>query len=414
MLFPFPSPRPEPVRVAVTGAGVITALGVGWDVNAEGFRTGRTAFREVRGFDVSRQRTRRAAELDLPLTLPSTNLTARQEQRLDRAARMLLIAASEAVTQSGWKTGCEDVAVLLATTSAGMMWGEDFYRNGAASPARRQGQATRVTHYQPQRQVLDLMDAFGFTGPSLVIANACASGSNALGAAYERVRHGFVRRVLVGGYDALSQLVFAGFDALQALSPSTCRPFDATRDGLTLGEGAAVFTLEPLQDALDRGAPVLGEIIGYGAATDRHHLTQPHPGGDAALASMTAACAQAGIGPGDVDYVNAHGTGTPLNDAAEAAALSRWISDIPRPPRVSSTKGCIGHLLGAAGAVEAAICLMALRGQWLPPGCGVALPDPVCRFPLVREPVDASVRIALSNSFGFGGANATLIFRRYP
>ena len=414
MLFPFPSPRPEPVRVAVTGAGVITALGVGWDVNAEGFRSGRTAFREVRGFDVSRQRTRRAAELDLPFTLPSTNLTARQEQRLDRAARMLLIAASEAVTQSGWKTGCEDVAVLLATTSAGMMWGEDFYRNGAASPARRQGQATRVTHYQPQRQVLDLMDAFGFAGPSLVIANACASGSNALGTAYERVRHGFVRRVLVGGYDALSQLVFAGFDALQALSPTTCRPFDATRDGLTLGEGAAVFTLEPLQDALDRGAPVLGEIIGYGAATDRHHLTQPHPGGDAALASMTSACAQGGIGPGDVDYVNAHGTGTPLNDAAEAAALSRWIGDIPRPPRVSSTKGCIGHLLGAAGAVEAAICLMALRGQWLPPGCGVALPDPACRFPLVREPVDASVQVALSNSFGFGGANATLIIRRYP
>lgn len=414
MLFPFPSRRPEPIRVAVTGAGVITALGVGWGVHAEGFRNGRMAFREVRGFDVSGQRTRRAAELDLPATLPSTDLTGRQEQRLDRAARMLLIAAAEAMDQAGWKAGCEEVAVILATTSAGMALGEDFYRAGAASPALRRGQATRVTHYQPQRQVLDLMDAFGFSGPSMVIANACASGSNALGAAFERVRHGMVRRAVVGGYDALSQLVFAGFDALQALSPTTCRPFDATRDGLGLGEGAAVFTLEPLHEALERGAQVLGEIIGYGAATDRHHLTQPHPGGDAALASMKAACHQAGIGPGDVDYVNAHGTGTPLNDAAEAAALSRWIGDVSSGPRVSSTKGCIGHLLGAAGAVEAAVCLMALRGQWLPPGCGVALPDPACRFSLVREPTEASVQVALSNSFGFGGANATLVFRRCP
>src|SRR4029453_16281320 len=166
--------------------------------------------------------------------------------------------------------------------------------------------------YQAQRQVLDLADAFGFRGPITIIANACASGANAIGHAWELVRRGHAERVLTGGYDALSQLVFAGFDSLQALSPTQCRPFAARRDGLALGEGAAVLTLETLDSARKRNAEILGEIVGYGAATDAHHLTQPHPNGDAALASMTAACDAAKLPADRVDYVNAHGTGTPL------------------------------------------------------------------------------------------------------
>lgn len=413
MLFPFTSDPSSPSRVVVTGAGIVTALGVGWEINAEGFRRGRTAFRPVQGFDVSRQRTKRAAEVDVAGSLPSTGLSARQEGRMDRAGRMLVQAAHEAWTQAGWSVGQTDLPLVLATTSGGMALGEEFYRRASTHPACRTGQAARVIHYQSQRQVLDLMDAFGFSGPSTVIANACASGSNAVGAAFEKIRSGRVQRVLTGGYDALSQLVFAGFDSLQALSPTTCRPFDARRDGLALGEGAAVLALESLTSADQRGAPVLGEIVGYGAATDRHHLTQPHPAGDAALATMMAACGMAGINPAQVGYVNAHGTGTPLNDSAEAAAIGRWAgAEAGRIP-VSSTKGCIGHLLGAAGAVEAVVCLMALRGQWLPPGRPVEVADPACGFPLVSGPSDAAFEYALSNSFGFGGANATLVFRRW-
>jgi len=172
--------------------------------------------------------------------------------------------------------------------------------------------------------------------------------------------------------------------------------------------------LETLTSAKARGAEILGEIIGYGATTDTHHLTQPHPEGRAALAAMNAACAVAGVSPAEVDYVNAHGTATPQNDATEAAAMNRWAGDRAHQLRVSSTKAGIGHLLGAAGAVEAVVCLMALRGQWLPPARAFTTPDPACRFQLVRQPMDAKVEITLSNSFGFGGANASLIFRRWP
>ena len=185
------------------------------------------------------------------------------------------------------------------------------------------------------------------------------------------------------------------------------------RNGLTLGEGAAVLTLENFTSAQKRGAEILGEISGYGAATDTHHLTQPHPDGNAALASMNAACAVAKISPEQIDYLNAHGTATPQNDATESAAINRWAGAHAKNLPVSSTKASIGHLLGAAGAVEAVVCLMALRGQWLPPEISLDKIDPVCRFPVVREPTDAKIETALSNSFGFGGANATLIFRRW-
>jgi 3-oxoacyl-[acyl-carrier-protein] synthase II len=261
---------------------------------------------------------------------------------------------------------------------------------------------------------LDVCDAFGFQGPITIIANACASGANAIGHAWEMLRHGRVERVLTGGYDALCQLTFAGFDSLQALSPTTCRPFDAHRDGLLLGEGAGMLTLETLEHARRRNAEILGEIIGYGAATDTHHLTQPHPEGDAAVAAMTAACAKAGIAPEQVDYVNAHGTATPQNDRTEASAINHWAGSRAESLPVSSIKGSIGHLLGAAGAVEALACLMTLREQWLPPQRTLATSDPVCRFQLVREPIDAKVDVVLSNSFGFGGANATLVLRRWP
>lgn len=291
--------------------------------------------------------------------------------------------------------------------------GEAYYRQAIGQPRQRRGQLNRVIQYQVQRQALDLTRAFGFTGPITIIANACASGTNAIGHAWSLLRQGRVERVLTGGYDALSQLVFAGFDSLQALSPTLCRPFDSHRDGLALGEGAAVLTLETLDHARRRGVEILGELAGYGAATDAHHLTQPHPDGDAALAAMRKACEAAGMRPEQINYVNAHGTGTPLNDSAEAAAINRWAGESVGTLAVSSTKSSIGHLLGAAGAVEAVVCLMALREQWLPPTTALREPDPACRFRVIHQPADAHLESALSNSFGFGGANATLILRRW-
>jgi 3-oxoacyl-[acyl-carrier-protein] synthase II len=390
----------------------VTALGLGWLANASGFRAGRTAFRPVTLFDVSRQRTKLAAEVDLPADLPPSLLPDKTARRMDRAARMLLFAAHEAWSRAGWHTD-DNLPQVLGTTSGGMSLGEAYLRQTSGSPGSLGGQATRVVHYNAQQLALNLCSAFGFQGPITIIANACASGANAIGHAFELVRAGQAERVLTGGYDALCQLTFAGFDSLQAMSPTPCRPFDAQRDGLSLGEGAAVLMLETLAHAQQRGAEILGEIIGYGAVTDTHHLTQPHPQGDAACAAMQAACASAGLTPEQVDYVNAHGTATPQNDATEAAAINRWAGARTATLPVSSTKASIGHLLGAAGAVEAVVCLMALREQWLPPQHNLAAADPTCRFQIVRQPTDAKIEVALSNSFGFGGANATLALRRW-
>jgi 3-oxoacyl-[acyl-carrier-protein] synthase II len=412
MLFPrSPLPAVAP-RVVVTGAGIVTALGVGWRPNAEGFRKGRRAFRPVSLFDVSRQRAKTAAEVDLPADLPPGRLNARQLGRLDRAGAMLLFAADEAWQQAQWQPS-ENLPVVLGTTGGGMALGEIYYRQAVQHPHRQHGQPTRAVFYQPQVQARLILDALGFDGPITIISNACASGSNAIGHAWELIRQGQAERALAGGYDTVSELVFSGFDSLQVLSPTVCRPFDARRDGLALGEGAAILALETLDSARRRGAAILGEIIGYGTSIDNHHLTQPHPQGETSLAVMKQACALAGVMPENIDYVNAHGTGTPLNDSSEAQAISHWAGAHAAALPVSSTKASIGHLLGAAGAVEAVVCLMALRGQWLPVQSAFDSPDPACAFPIIHKPQDARLNAALSNSFGFGGVNATLIFRRW-
>jgi 3-oxoacyl-[acyl-carrier-protein] synthase II len=412
VLFSQTQQRGSPSRVVITGAGIVTALGQGWEANAAGFRTGTNAIKPVTLFDVSRQRVKVAAEAHISDTCLSGRVPDRFLRRMERAAKMALLAADEAWRQSGWEPS-DDLQIVLGTTSGGMTLGEAYYRQAINTPTLHSKQASRVIYYQAQRQALDLVDGLGIHGPITIIANACASGANAIGHAFELVRTNQSQRVLTGGYDALSQLVFAGFDSLQALSPTRCRPFDAGRDGLALGEGAAMFCLESVESARRRGADVIGEICGYGAATDAHHLTQPHPDGLAAFTSMSAACENSKVRPDQIGYVNAHGTGTPLNDSAEAAAINRWAgSHAPLLP-VSSVKSGIGHLLGGAGAVETMTCLMALRGQWLPPTSTTEARDPICKFPVVTKPAEAKFNYALTNSFGFGGANASLILRRW-
>lgn len=400
-------------RVVITGMGLVTPMGIGIHPNAAGFRAGRKALRPVTVFETSRQRAQIAGEVIIPDGMTETALSDREYSRLDRASRLLLLAASEALEQCHWLTQRAASTPLVFGTSAGAMaLGEDFYKQSLATQCRSQ-QATRIQGYFPQSQVLNLSRAFGLRGPITVIANACASGANAIGHAASLIRSGRNERVLCGGYDALAQLVFAGFDALQALSTTEPRPFDADRDGLALGEGAAVFALESLDVARARNATIYAEVAGYGVSTDVHHLTQPHPDGLAALQSMQAACLDARIAPEAIGYINSHGTGTPLNDSAEANAIRAWagessVGDV----RVSSTKGGIGHLLGGAGAVEIAICVLAMNGGWLPPNVPIGSPDPSVTFDLITSPRDAEFDCCLTNSFGFGGANATVVLKK--
>lgn len=386
---------------------MITPLGKNAAENARSFRDGRSAFRPVTLFDVSKQRVKTAGQIELP---ELSDLPWRARRRMDRGSLLACHAAREALAHAGISRD-PAMPLFVGTSAAAMPLGEDYYRAAITGNPDRGAQLHRVETYQAQRQMTELARLLGIGGQIRVISNACASGANAIGHAFHLVRSGRAEKVLAGGYDALCQLVFAGFDALQALAISGIpRPFDALRDGLALGEGAAFLVVESAESAAARGARVIAEISGYAAATDIHHLTQPHPEGDAALATMTAACEMAGLAPENIGYINSHGTGTPLNDIAEARAIARWAGLQVGNIRVSSTKSAIGHLLGAAGAVESAICLLALEHRFLPASLNIREVDAACAFELVRTPRDADLEHVLTNSFGFGGANATLVF----
>ncbi len=406
-----------PRRVVVTGAGIITAHGTGWAQNSEGFRTGRIGLKPVTLFDTSRQRVHHAGQVELPEALPPTRLSPGRVRHMARAGHLLIHAGAECLTQAGWSADDESskapkTAICLGTSSGGMTFGELFYQDTERKDADPGLQRMRVLQYPAHGQARDLGIAFGLNGPVTIISNACASGSNALGEAWRLVRTGRADRALAGGFDALAQLVFAGFDSLQSLSAETPTPFDVNRAGLALGEGAALLALEPFETAQARGAAILGEITGYAAATDLHHLTQPHPEGFTAIRTMSGACEMAGVDPAEIDYINAHGTGTPRNDIAELQAINAWAGDAAPRIAVSSTKAGIGHLLGAAGSVEAVVCLMALNGGWIPPNANLPDPEPGCRFQLPTGPTVAPVKCCLSNSFGFGGSNASIIFQK--
>src|SRR3989440_3176235 len=250
---------------------------------------------------------------------------------------------------------------VIGTTSGGMSFGQDYYRALHRHHGLRRSPQW-IANYPPQKPVVDAQEAFGISAPCQIIAHACAAGTNAIGHAFECVRSGKYQRVLTGGYDALSELVFVGFDSLEASTPEKCRPFDRHRSGMVLGEGAAILALENLELARKRGAPILAEIVGYGISTDNFHITQPDPSGVGPRQAMERALQSAEISADEVDYINAHGTATIFNDAAEGKAISTIFDGVP----VSSTKSMMGHSLGAAGAIEAVISLLALRHQFLP------------------------------------------------
>ena len=400
--------------VVVTGCGVISALGSGLDQHSAALRAEKLGFREIDFFDVERQRVKTAGVVEL---LPEDEFLDSLDGKIhrgsyDRSAQMIYRAVHQALSMAGLDS-LDGVPVCVGTSALAMPLGEAYYKQCVAEPWNRRGQLARVHGYQAQNQIGTILRLFGNPSGLRIISNACASGANAIGHGFHLIRSGLATRVVVGGYDALCQLVFCGFDALQALSPSGIpRPFDAERDGLALGEGAGFLVLEDREAAASRGAKCIAQLDAYAAATDIHHLTQPHPMGETALSTMRAACAMAQVTARDIDYINSHGTGTPLNDVAEANAIATWAGDVVGSRCVSSTKSATGHLLGGAGAVEAVICLAALRDQFLPASLNVRQIDPAVAFDLVQHVRSAKVERVLSNSFGFGGANATVIFSR--
>jgi 3-oxoacyl-[acyl-carrier-protein] synthase II len=246
------------------------------------------------------------------------------------------------------------------------------------------------------------------------VSTACSSGANALGIAADWIRAGRSAVVLCGGTDSLCHMTYAGFNALQALDRVACRPFDRERAGLTLGEGAALFVLEAWERARQRGAPILAEFVSYGVSGDAHHLTQPRPDGTGAILAIRRALEEGGIAAEAIDYVNAHGTGTPLNDVMETRALKAVFGARAYALPISSTKSMIGHCLGAAGAIEALASVLALREGFVPPTATLEHPDPECDLDYVpKTSRSAALRTVLSNSYGFGGNNTSLILRRY-
>jgi 3-oxoacyl-[acyl-carrier-protein] synthase II len=394
-----------PVRVAVTAAGVVSPLGFGLAETLESLCSARDCVTPVMRFSVAHCRCKTAGQIADARLLESCAKTP-QSERLHRASHMMIHAFHEVMMQ---QPAFEPELIVIGTTSGGMSYGERYYRSLNGGGDLRHA-ATWIANYPAQKLVLDAQAAFGISAPCRVIANACASGTNAIGHAFECVRLGSYQRVLAGGYDALAEMVFVGFDSLQASTPEKCRPFDRSRSGMVLGEGAAVLALENLNLARERGALVLAEIIGYGISTDNFHITQPEPSGIGAKQAMEMALRSAHASAADVDYINAHGTATVSNDAAEGKAIAALFNGVP----VSSTKSMMGHSLGAAGAIEAVVCLLALQHQFLPPNINfAALDDELALNIVANEARPAAVRTALSNSFGFGGTNASILMRRF-
>lgn len=395
-------------RVAITGAGIITAHGAGYGKNLSAFMEGKDSIREISLFDATRYRGKKGGEV--PEFSFGIKLQKLKKRRLDRATLLLLTAFEEAREASGLSFDGIEALVSLGTTLGGMISGVRYHTD-YVKKGRMLSRPSMLTDYLAHFQAAHLKEEYGIEGEAATFSDACASSSNSIGYAFESIRGGLADVAIAGGYEPMCEFTLAGFNSLQAITPSVCRPFDKNRDGLVLGEGAAVLILEELEKAKTRGARILGEVIGFGASSDAYHSTRPDPDAKGAIAAVKAALEDAGIMSSDIDYINAHGTATPFNDQMEARAITD-VFDKGVP--VSSVKSMVGHMLGASGATEAIVSLMAIREGFLPPNINLTEPDPECAVNIVREQVrGVSINRVLSTSFGFGGANAALVLQKY-
>ncbi|WP_186399489.1 beta-ketoacyl synthase [Stappia sp. P2PMeth1] len=398
-------------RVVVTGLGAITAAGSGVPALWEAAREGRSGVSDFRLDRYPRQRITRAAHIagfD-----PAAHLSEQELKTTDRFAQLALVAADEALKHAGLDTGAPLGPRFGAIIGSGIggSWTTDDGHYAFYVTETRTDLLT-IAKVMPNAAASQISMRYGVRGPSLAISSACASGTQAVGYGLQMIRAGMADAMLVGGSEALlTPATFRAWEVLRVMAPETCRPFSDKRNGMVLGEGAAVLVIEELEHALKRGATPLAEIAGYGTTSDAGDLLRPTVEGPAA--AMANALADAGLTPRDIGYVNAHGTGTVLNDISESEALRQVFGAHIGEVSVSSTKPIHGHALGAAGAIELVITVQALRDNIAPPTINWLAPDPKCLADPVpntarARPIDA----AISNSFAFGGINATIAIRR--
>ena len=398
--------------MVVTGVGAITAQGAGADRLWDGVRLGRVAIRPIKNLPMDGLRTALGGEVDVP-AIPVHDYAADCGPR-EPSFDFALVAAEEAMVASPLQPGPlvppERWGVVYGSCNGGLVSAEAVLRaeQDGVVPDWRLGLLV-----SPQSAAEALASAFGLRGPVLSVNTACASGAHALGHALELIRNGQADAMLVGGSDSLASTTLAGFNSLESLSVEPAAPYSRDRNGLSLGEGAGMLVLAREDLARAAGAPVLAEVLGYGLSADGYHPTAPHPEGEGAARAIGAALAASGVAPAEVRYVNGHGTGTAKNDPAEVNAVRRALGDAAADVALSSTKSMVGHLLGAAGAVESIVTIKALVDGIAPPTAGFTQADPQCALDVVpNEARPLATEVAASNNFAFAGANACVLFGR--
>jgi 3-oxoacyl-[acyl-carrier-protein] synthase II len=404
-------------RVAVTGIGVVTPLGIGKDTFWKSVVAGDIAVSRLDRFDTSTYRSKIAAQIDD--FNPGDFLSERRARWTDRFSQLAVAAARLALDDARFALNGErgDIGVYLGSALGGLAYAEDQHDVFRAKGLAGVRPLLAISVFGGA-STCNVAVEFGLTGPTVANGNSCASGAVAIGDAFRAVSRGDVRAAVAGGVEApLSPLIFGAFTVIRAMSTqnddpqAASRPFDLGRDGFVMAEGAGVLFVERLDDALARGAHVHGEIVGFGLTNDAHHMSAPRPDGTVNASAMQRALAEAGVEPDSVDVVNAHGSGTPLGDRSEALAINQTFGGRAVP--VTATKGQHGHALGATGAWEAALSLLMFAHEIVPKTVNHTVDDPECPIAITREPMDLAPRIVLSNSAGFGGINAALVFRRF-
>jgi 3-oxoacyl-[acyl-carrier-protein] synthase II len=403
-------------RVVVTGLGTINAVAANAPDFAAGLRQGACGIGPVTVFDTSAHRTHTGGEVRH--FQPRDMIPAEYSlKRMSRADCLGFVGTLEALRDADLYPLSdkikENMGVVIGGGAGGLLEGEAFYRKYLETEGRYGRFSTLAAVYcaSTADRIASHLDIFG---PKTTFMTACSSGATAIGYARDLIRAGASPVVIAGGTEPLCGITYAAFNALQAVDPEYCRPFDRNRRGLTLGEAAGILVLESMQHALDRGARIYGEVLGYGVTCDSHHMTAPDTAASGAVRSMTAAMADAGVAPGMIDYINAHGTATPANDVMETKAITEVFGERAYRIPVSSTKSMTGHTLGASGALEGVVSILAIHHGFIPPTIHLRDADPACDLDYVTEGARTiPPAIVLSNSFAFGGNNTTLIFGAY-
>ncbi|MBI3969007.1 MAG: beta-ketoacyl-ACP synthase II [Chloroflexi bacterium] len=407
-------------RVVVTGLGAVTPLGLDAETLWSGLKGGRSGIDRITSFDTAPYACKVAGEVKS--FEPRDYLDAKEARRMSRTSHLVIAATRQALDAAHFvveSDNAEDVGVLLGTGIGSMTTIE----REARVMFERGGMKTNpffMTMMLPNMPAGNVSRVFGAKGYCSTVVTACAASSQAIGEAAEVIRRGSAKAMLAGGAEgSLCELMVAGFATMRALTAQpnpkeASRPFDAERDGFVPAEGAATLVLEDLEHAVGRGAPILAELVGFGVSADAYHVSAPEPDGEGAARSMRQALRDAGLDPARVDYISAHATSTPLGDASETAAIKRVFGEHAPSVPVSAPKSMLGHLLGAAGAVESIACILSLRDGIVHPTINYEHPDPACDLDYVPNVArSVPVAVSLNNSFGFGGQNTTLIFKRY-